>query len=145
MDKNNVLSGVLVVVVLLLIVITQYLVVNYTTGVLNAAVSFASSSQLGKLQACGVTVPQELFKLQADVPTLLLPAIYVGLPGLMLVIAILMFIAGNYYSNRSEERSSSETTTTTSDPNRSKQSGRFETGRHTEETKTKKSSESEGS
>jgi hypothetical protein len=143
MGKHNVVSGVLVLVVILMIAISAYMVVNYTTGVLNAAVSFASSSQIGKLAGCGVTVPPELFKLQSDIPSLLLPAIYVGFPGLMVLIAILMFIAGYYYGNEGESRSSSETTTTTSSPNRSRDSGKYQPGRRVEKTQTQKSSSSE--
>jgi hypothetical protein len=102
MGKHNVLSGVLVLVVMLMIMISTILVVSYVTGVINAAVAFASSDQIGKLQACGVTTPAELFKLRDDIPSLVLPAIYVGFPGIMVIISILMFIAGYYYSGEKE-------------------------------------------
>lgn len=140
MSKQSAASGILVLVVILMIVISTFMAINYTTGVLNAAVAFASSDQIGKLQACGVTPPAELFKLKADVPTFLLPAIYVGLPGIMVIIAMLMFMAGYYYASGREDRSSSETTTTTSSPNRSHNSGRYQSGRHVERTQTRESS-----
>jgi len=144
MGKNNNVSAMLVLAVVLMIAITTYLVVNYTTGVVTAAIAFAQTDQMTKLQACGVAVPPELFKLKNDIPSLLLPATYVGLPGLMILIAILMFVAGHYYGNENKEHSSSETTTTTSSPNRSHESGRYETGTHVDETRTQKSSKSEG-
>jgi|SRR3989338_7623488 len=143
MGKHNVLSGVLVLVVILLIAISTFLVVSYTTGVLSAAVAFASTDQVAKLQACGVTVPDELFKLKADIPGILLPAIYVGLPGLMVILAILMFIAGYYHGGGKVGRRTTEITTTTSSPNRSR-SGRYTRGRRIERTRTQKSSRSEG-
>jgi hypothetical protein len=144
MGKHNVVSGVLVLVVILIIVISTYLVLNYFTGVLNAAVAFVSSNQMAKLTACGITPPAELVKLSADVPTLLLPAIYVGLPGMSIIIAILMFIAGYYYSSDSgEAKSSSETTVTTSTPNRSASSGQYKPGRRVEKVVTEKSASSE--
>ena len=143
MGKHNRVSGVLVLVVILMIAISAFLAVNYSTSILSAAVAFASTDQIGKIQACGVTLPPELFKLQADVPSLLIPAIYVGFPSLMIIIAMLMFIAGYYYGSGKGESSSSETTTTTSSPNRSHDSGRYASGRHVEETRTQKSSKSE--
>jgi hypothetical protein len=143
MGKHNVVSGILVLIVILMIVVSTYTVLNYTTGVLNAAVAFASSDQAGKLTSCGITPPPELFKLQADVPTLILPAVYLGLPGLTILIAILMFIAGYYYGG-GEARSSSETSVTTSTPNRSRDTGKYQPGRRVEKTITEKSSSSEG-
>jgi hypothetical protein len=145
MAKHNMLSGILVLVVILMIAISTYMVVTYATGVLNAAVAFASTDQMTKLQACGVTPPAELFKLRDDIPSLLIPALYVGFPGLMIILAILMFTAGFYYGNEKEAHSSVETTTTTTSPNRSGSSGRYKKGTHVEETTTQKSSESEGS
>lgn len=143
MGKHNTLSGIIVIVVILMIAASTYMVVTYATGVLNAAGAFASSDQIAKMQACGITAPPELFKLQADITGVLLPAIYVGLPGLMAIIAILMFIAGYYHSNGKEGHISSETTTTTSSPNRSS-SGKYKPGRRVEQTRTQKSSRSEG-
>lgn len=140
MGKNNRITFVFVFVVIVLMAIATFLAVDYTTGVVSAAVAFASTDQMAKLQACGVTPPPELFKLQADVPNFLLPAIYVGFPGLMIVIAIMMFIAGYYYGNENEGQSSSETTRTTSSPSYNRDSGRYEPGKTVEQTRTHRSS-----
>ena len=142
MGKNNTISGILVLIVILMIAISTYAVVTYATSVLTAAMAFASSNQIAKMQACGITAPPELFKLQADIPSLVLPAIYVGMPGLMAAIAILMFIAGHIYGSGKEGHSESETTTTVSSPNRNH--GKYASGRHVEETQTQKTSRSEG-
>ena len=108
--KHNVVSGALILVVVLLIGTCTFLVATYTTGVLTSAVSFASTDQIAKLQACGVSTPEDLFKFHADIPNLLLPAIYVGFPSLMVIIAMLMFIAGSHYSGGKGDNH--ETTTT---------------------------------
>jgi len=141
MGKHNTVSGVLVLVVIFMIAISSYLVISYATGILTAAVAFASTDQVAKLQSCGLTVPAQLFKLRDDIPSLLLPAIYVGFPGLMVVLSILMFIAGYYHSSEKEERNSSETTTTTSSPD--DDGDEHATVRRVEKTRTRKSSESE--
>ncbi len=144
MGKNNGITVTLVIASILMIAVSTYMVVTYSTGILNAAVDFTTTEHLNKLDACGITYPAEILKLKADVPGLLLPAIYVGLPGILIVLSVLMFIAGYYYANGKEGRSSSETTTTTSTPNRSGSSGRYQPGRHVEQTRTQKTSRSEG-
>jgi hypothetical protein len=141
MGKHNTLSGVLVLVVILMIGISTFVVLDYTTGVITNALAFASSDQIAKIQACGITLPAQFFKLQYDIPNLLLPAIYVGFPALMIILSILMFIAGYYHSGK-EGHSSIETTTTTSSPNR-RESGRYAPGRRVEQTRTQKSSKTE--
>ena len=141
MGRHNTLSGILVLAAVLMIVATTFMVVFYATGVLSAAVSFASSDQIGKMQACGIAAPAELVKLRSDIPSLLLPAIYVGLPGLLIILSMMMFIAGYFYGGGKEGRISSETTTTTSSPNRNH--GKYAPGRRVEQTRTQKSTKSE--
>lgn len=144
MGKHNTLSGIIVMLVILMIAASTFMVVTYVTGVLNAALAFASSEKIAKMQACGITAPPELYKLQADIPSLVLPAIYVGLPGLMVILSILMFIAGHFYGNDKEAQghSSSETTVTTSSPNR--KHGKYAPGRRVEQTRTQRTSRNEG-
>lgn len=141
MGKHNTISGILVFVVILLIASSTVMALYYATGILTAVVAFVSNDQITKFQACGITAPPELYKFRADIPGILFPAIYAGLPGLMIVIAILMFIAGYYYSNEKEGRTSSETITTTSSPNRNH--GKYARGRHVEQTRTHKFSTKE--
>ena len=74
-------------------------------------------------------------------PDLLRP-IYVALPVLMALIAIMMFVSGYYYGNDNSGQSSSETTTTTSTPDGSDGSGRYASSRRVEQTHTQKSSRS---
>ena len=143
MGKHNSISGILVLAVILMIAISTILVGAYATGLLTSAVAFISSDQVAKVQACGVYPPAEFYKLKADIPSLLVPGIYAGFPILMILIAMLMFIAGYYYRSGKEGSSSSETTTTISSPNRSKVSGEYMSGRHVEKTQTQRSSTSE--
>ncbi len=142
MGKHSTVSGILVVIVVLMIAASTFMLISYATGVLSAAVAYASTDQIAKLQACGAAPPAELVKFRDDIPTLLLPAMYVGFPGLMVILAILMFIAGYYYGNGKEGRTSSETIITTRSPNR--KNGKYASGRRVEETRTQKSSKTEG-
>ena len=141
MGKHNIVSGIIVLAVLLMIAISTLIVVAYTTGVISSAVDFASTDQVAKLSACGVAIPAQLFQLRADIPNIILPLIYVGFPALMVIIALLMYLAG-YYHSSGEHSTSETTTTTTSNKNRSKNSGRYAKGKHID-TRTQKSSRSE--
>ena len=143
MSKHNVFSGYLVAIVILMIAVSTFMTVSYASGILSAAVAFASTDQIGQLQACGVTAPPELLRLQTDIPNFLIPMIYVGFPGLMICIAILMFISGFYYG-KEKGLSSSTVITTTSGQNRNDDSGRFEVGTHVEKTRTEKTTKHEG-
>jgi|GEM_PF-4641775 len=69
------------------------------------------------------------------IPDIMTP-IYVALPIIMAAIAVMMFGAGYYYGTVRAGHSS--TITTTSTPNRSAESGRYEQGRHIEQTRTEK-------
>jgi hypothetical protein len=142
MGKHNVVSGIIVFVVILIIAMSTYMVVNYATGVLTSAVAWASTDQIAQLQACGITAPPELNKLRDDVPSVLLPAIYVYFPGLMVIISVLMFIAGYYYGPGGKAHRTSETSVTTSTPNRSSKTGQYKPGRRVEKTVTEKTSSS---
>ena len=141
MGRHNTVSGILVLIVVLMIAATAFMVISYANGVISAALAFASTDQIAKMQACGIAAPAELSKLRADLPNVLLPAIYVGFPVLMIMLSILMFFAG-YFHGEKEGHSSSETTTTISSPNRNH--GKYASGRHVEKTRTEKSSRSEG-
>jgi len=164
MGKHTTTSGIIVVIVIFMIAISTSVVVAYTTSILDATVAFASTGQMSKLADCGITVPNELIKIQSDGPSLL-PLIYMGFPGLMIIIALLMFIAGYYFSSdksiieyfhirsknencgddkhESSASTTSETTTTVSNPNRNAGSGRFEVGRHVEQTRTETTTKKE--
>lgn len=141
MAKHNILSGILVVIVILMIAASTYVVSNYATNALNAAVAFASTDQINKIQNCGITPPADLIQLRNQLPSLL-QAIYVGFPCLMVILAILMFLAGYFHGGGGEARRSSETTITTSSPNRDA-GGKYQPGRKVEKMQTEKSSSSE--
>ncbi|MEW6748209.1 MAG: hypothetical protein AB1295_00670 [Candidatus Micrarchaeota archaeon] len=74
-----------------------YVVISYAQGVIGAIVDFVTTNDFTKLQQCGVNPPGEFNKLKSEFATLILPALYLGIPVLLLVISALMFLAGFYY------------------------------------------------
>jgi hypothetical protein len=76
-------------------------------------------------------------------PGVFLPTVYLSVAALMVLIAVMMFAAGYFFGTEKATHIHSETTTTTSHtPDRINDSGRYEEGRHVEETRTQKTSRS---
>ncbi len=97
MSKYKLVSGLFVLLALLVIVGASYVVIQYATGMINAVVEFVTTNDYSKLQQCGITPPSEFAKLKNEFATLILPSLYIGIPGLLLVVSALMFLAGFYF------------------------------------------------
>jgi hypothetical protein len=97
MSKYKFVSGLFVILGLLVIVGAAYVIIQYATGMINAVVDFVTTNDYSKLQQCGITPPSEFAKVKNEFATLILPTLYIGLPGLLLVVSALMFLAGFYY------------------------------------------------
>ncbi len=97
MSKYKLVSGLFVILGLLVIVGAAYVIIQYATGMINAVVDFVTTNDYSKLQQCGITPPSEFAKVKNEFATLILPTLYIGLPGLLLVVSALMFLAGFYY------------------------------------------------
>jgi hypothetical protein len=65
---------------------------------MNAIVTFVSSNDISKLDKCGMTIPPEFIKLKTDLATLILPFMYIGMPVILIVVGVLMFLGGFYYN-----------------------------------------------
>jgi|WetSurMetagenome_2_1015567.scaffolds.fasta_scaffold722717_1 hypothetical protein len=97
MSKYKYVSYLFVVLGLLVIIGAAYVIIQYASGLINAVVDFVTTNDYSKLQQCGVTPPNEFGKLKNEFATLVLPALYIGLPGILIVVSALMFLAGFYY------------------------------------------------
>jgi len=103
MNKNKVASILLVVLGLIIAGGAVYLVLSYATDVLQAIVDFASSNDLSKLDKCGISMPPQFMKMKADLFTVIMPFLWIGMPIVLLVISMLMFMAGFYYHRARHE------------------------------------------
>ena len=103
MNKNTIVSALFVLLALVVAVGASYLVLSYATGVLNAIVVFVSTNDLNNLGKCGISVPPEFAKLKADIFTVIVPFLNIGMPAVLLVVGVLMFLAGFYYHKSRHE------------------------------------------
>lgn len=97
MSKYKLVSYLFVLLGLIIIVGAAYLIISYSSDILNAIVDFVSTNGFAKLQQCGVTPPPQFSKIKADLTSIILPFLYVGIPLLFIIISALMFLGGFYY------------------------------------------------
>jgi len=74
-----------------------YMVLSYAGDTLNAMTDFITTNDFTKLKSCGIDPPAQFDKIQSDLPTVILPFLYLGLPVMLIVIAFLMFLSGLFY------------------------------------------------
>jgi hypothetical protein len=97
MSKYKVISYLFIILGLLVITGSAYFIISYASNLLGAIVDFVTTNDFTKLQQCGVTAPPQFVKLKSELPTLILPFLYYGIPGLLIIISVLMFYAGIFY------------------------------------------------
>lgn len=97
MNRQKLMAMVLVIISMLLVVGSAYLVISYTSGVLNALLDFVTTNDFARLTQCGVNIPQKLLDLKGELTGVMLPALYLGIPLVLIALSILMFFGGYYY------------------------------------------------
>jgi hypothetical protein len=103
MNKNKILSCLFVILGLVVIIGSIFVLVSYASDILSAVVNFVSTNDLPKLAQCGAVIPPEFANIRADFTTLLLPMLYYGVPVLLLVVSVLMFLSGYFYNKGKQE------------------------------------------
>ena len=108
MNKSRVVSILFVILGALAIVGVVYAVLSYAGDMLQAIVEFITTNDFAKLQKCGIEPPTQFSKIKADLATLILPGMYIGLPLAMILISVIMFLSGFYYHKAKIEDESSK-------------------------------------
>lgn len=103
MNKSKVASILFVVLGLLVVAGSLYVVISYANDLLNAVVKFVTTTDFTKLQQCGVSPPEEFSRIKADFVPLIIPFMYWGLPLIMVVVSLLMFLGGFYFHKGRDE------------------------------------------
>jgi hypothetical protein len=97
MNKSK-LTGLLFVVLGVLVILgASYVIISYLSDILTAIVDFVTTNDLTKIQQCGINVPPQFQKLRAELTTIILPSLYIGLPVMLIILSFLMFLGGFYY------------------------------------------------
>jgi len=103
MSKYKMISYLFLLLGVLIIVGSAYLVISYASDVLGAIVDFVTTNDFTKLHQCGITPPAQFAKIKADLTTVILPFLYVGIPLLLIFLSFVMFQAGFYFHRGKHE------------------------------------------
>ena len=103
MVKNKILSVLFGVAGIILLVASLYLAISYLSYIGKVMIDFFSSNNIQTISECGVVIPHEFTEIRDQMPSTILPAVYLGIPLTVLLISILMFFSGYYLGRHKVE------------------------------------------
>ncbi len=104
--KNKALAYLFVIIGAVIIVASLYFVISYLSFIGNVMIQFFSANSTAKMSDCGIVMPAELIAIRDQFPTTIIPALYLGLPIVLLLIAGSMFLGGYYWGRGASEAES---------------------------------------
>lgn len=104
--KNQALAYLFVILGAVIIVASLYFVISYLSFIGNVMIQFFSANSTAKMSDCGIVMPAELIAIRDQFPTTIIPALYLGLPIVLLLIAGSMFLGGYYWGRGTSEAES---------------------------------------
>ncbi len=99
---GKMISTLLILLTVAIIAVSTFFVLSFLTMIMSSVVNFASSYESTKLYACGINAPPEFYQLKNDAPTFL-PILYLGFPILLILIAVISYIAGTHHGSSENE------------------------------------------
>lgn len=109
MNRSKLVGILFVVLGMVVVMGSAYLIITYSSNVLNAMLDFVTTNDFAKLQSCGVNLPPQFLQLKEELTDVLLPFLYLGLPLILVILSMLMF-AGGYYYRMGKEKDEQEKT-----------------------------------
>jgi hypothetical protein len=95
--KNKLLAILFGIIGVIFVVACLYVGVTYLGFIGKALIEFFSAGNIQSMNECGITTPQEFVDIRNQLPTTLLPAIYIGIPVSLILISALMFLSGYFF------------------------------------------------
>lgn len=101
--KNKVISIVFGAIGLIVVLACLYVGITYLGFIGKALIEFFSPGNIQAMNGCGIETPQEFIDIRNQLPTTLLPAIYIGIPLSLILISAMMFFSGYYFGKHKVE------------------------------------------
>ncbi|MBN2121993.1 hypothetical protein JW721_02965 [Candidatus Micrarchaeota archaeon] len=101
--KNKLLSAAFGTIGLFIVLATLYYTITYTSYIGGVVIEFLSTNNVQEITDCGVVVPSEFMDIRDQFPSTLLPIIYLGLPVILLLISVSLFLSGYFYGKHTNE------------------------------------------
>lgn len=101
--KNKILSLLFGIIGVILIIACLYFTISYLSYIGKVLIDFFSANNVQAISECGVFIPDEFTEIRNQIPSVILPAVYIGMPLSLLLLAGLMFFSGYFFGKHKVE------------------------------------------
>ena len=101
--KNKVLSLVFGILGILLLIVSLYFAISYLSYIGKVLIDFFSANNVQTISDCGVVIPDEFTEIRNQIPSTILPAVYIGIPLSLILLSALMFFSGYFFGKHKVE------------------------------------------
>ena len=102
--KNKLFAMLFGIIGILLILGSLYFAISYVSYLGKALIDFFSANNVQAISDCGVFIPEDFTEIRNQIPTTILPAVYIGIPLALILIALMMFLSGYFFGKHKVER-----------------------------------------
>ena len=103
MVKNKILFLIFGIIGIVLIIGSLYFAISYLSYIGKVLLDFFSANNVQAISECGVVIPEEFTEIRNQLPATILPAIYLGIPLALILIAGAMFVSGYFFGKHKVE------------------------------------------
>jgi len=101
--KNKVLSLLFGIIGVILVIACLYFTISYLSYIGKVLIDFFSANNVQAISDCGVFIPDEFTEIRNQIPSTILPAVYIGMPLALILLAVLMFFSGYFFGKHKVE------------------------------------------
>lgn len=97
MNKNKFISIILGAIGVVFVLGGLYLLVSYLNYFGQGLIDFVSVNNVDTISRCGIVVPDMFTQLRDQFATAIIPMLYLGIPLVVLLMAVIWFLCGYYF------------------------------------------------
>lgn len=95
--KNKLISLAFGAIGIIIVVASLYYTITYLSYIGGVVIEFLSTNNVQEITGCGVVIPEEFMEIRDEFPSTLLPILYLGLPIVLILISVSMFLSGYFF------------------------------------------------
>ncbi len=101
--KNKIFSLLFGILGVILIIACLYFTISYLSYIGKVLIDFFSANNVQAISNCGVFIPDEFTEIRNQIPSTILPAVYIGMPLSLILLSVLMFFSGYFFGKHKVE------------------------------------------
>lgn len=94
--KSKSAAMILGLVAVILLFAGLYVAITYLSYIGKTLIDFFSANNVQTISDCGVVIPPEFTEIRNQIPSTILPAVYLGIPVFLILVSALMFSSGYF-------------------------------------------------